>query len=297
MTEIFRALATLAEPPTDRTAALVDLLDLGAPPTPSDYTDLFALQQPPYASAYLSDDGAIGGEASDRVAGFWRALGLTAPREADHLATMLGGYAELCERATFERDSLRRDALGRAGDAFLWEHLLSWIPAYTQAVERHAAPSYVAWARLLLDALLEQARGSSAAPMLSQHLRDIPRLPDPREIDPLKFLRGLLIPARSGMIVTRADLARAARTLGVGVRAGDRHLALRGLFAHDAPAVLVWLANEARTWNALHTRLVPITGPLAEFWAGRARDTLVLVDSLRHDLSHAGGRDVVKIAP
>ena len=35
----------------------------------------------------------LGGEARDRIAGFWRALGLVPPPEPDHLAVMLGLYA------------------------------------------------------------------------------------------------------------------------------------------------------------------------------------------------------------
>jgi TorA maturation chaperone TorD len=119
MTELIRALATLAEPPTDRTPRLAHLLGMKGAPTPPSYTDLFLFQQTPYASAYLGDDGMIGGEPRDRVAGFWRALGLVAPPEPDHLATLL----RLCGDVRTERrrtGSRRRDRLTRARHAFLW---------------------------------------------------------------------------------------------------------------------------------------------------------------------------------
>ena len=53
------------------------------------HTDLFVFQLQPYASVYLGAEGMLGGEARDRIAGFWRALGASPPSEPDHLATML----------------------------------------------------------------------------------------------------------------------------------------------------------------------------------------------------------------
>ena len=43
------------------------------------HTDAFVLNCPPYAAIYLGPTGAIGGEGADRVAGFWRASGITPP--------------------------------------------------------------------------------------------------------------------------------------------------------------------------------------------------------------------------
>ena len=39
----------------------------------------------------------LGGEAADRVAGFWRALGREVPGEPDHLSALLGLYAGLAD--------------------------------------------------------------------------------------------------------------------------------------------------------------------------------------------------------
>ena len=86
--ELFRALAVLAEPPRAETAHLAVALELGAVPEASEYTDLFVFQLYPYASVYLGAEGMLGGEARDRIAGFWRALGQVPPAEPDHLAVM-----------------------------------------------------------------------------------------------------------------------------------------------------------------------------------------------------------------
>ena len=65
----------------------------------SAYMDLFGFQLYPYASVYLGSEGMLGGEARDRIAGFWRAIGEPPPSEPDHLAVLLALYARLCELA------------------------------------------------------------------------------------------------------------------------------------------------------------------------------------------------------
>src|SRR5262249_55202817 len=59
------------------------------------------------------------------------------------------------------------------------------------------------------------------------------------------FVSGLLAPVRSGIVLTRADLARAARDLGLGLRMGERRFILETLLAQDAGPMLVWLAGAA----------------------------------------------------
>ena len=83
----------------------------------------------------------LGGEARDRIAGFWRALRQEAPSEPDHLAVMLAFYARLTEEEAGCREARTREALHRARKAFLWEHLLSWLPPYLAKVA-DLAPSF-----------------------------------------------------------------------------------------------------------------------------------------------------------
>jgi TorA maturation chaperone TorD len=281
VSELLRALATLAEPPAEHTPRLAQLLGLSAPPAPAAYTDLFVFQQTPYASAYLSPDGMVGGEPRDRIAGFWRALGIEPPHEPDHLATMLGAYAALCDCAAGESEPRRHEALQRARHAFLWEHLLSWVPCYAQSVQRHADEPFVTWARLLLEALFAEAHELGAPAALPLQLRDVAGLVDPRQGDPQAFLASVLAPARSGMILTRNGLARGAHALELGLRAGDRRQAVHFLLEQDAAATLGWLAGEARAWLALHQSLATTIGPLADAWAGRAAAAAALLDALR----------------
>lgn len=276
--ELFRALAVLVEPP-DRAGVgrVAEALGLGAVPEVSAYTDVFVFQLYPYASVYVGAEGMLGGEARDRVAGFLAALGHGVTAEPDHVALLLGAYAGLCEVERGRGDGRVRDARR----ALLWEHLLSWMPVYLDKVVRVAPRFYRRWAETLRAALDAEAGEMGAQAELPLHLREAPALPDPRESAPEEFLKSLLAPARSGLVLVRDDLARAARELGAGVRAGERLYALRSLVGQDAAGTLDWLAREAEDWHTLHLARRAAHGAVAEWWAARAASTAKLLRELR----------------
>ncbi len=278
--ELFRILAALTEPPTVDHRRLADLLDLGPLPDPADHTDLFQFQLYPYASVYLGAEGHLGGEARDRIAGFWRALGLTPPKEPDHLTVMLALHAELCEREN-AADEEGRDRWRQARKAHLWEHLLSWLPIYLARFEELAPPFYRRWASLLDETLSTEAEGLGPQDQLPLHLREAPGVVDPREEGSDAFLDSLLAPARSGFILVRDDLRRAAAGLELASRVGERKYVLKALLSQDAPATLNWLAGEAARRAEQHRRREASLGAIARSWAEHAEATSSLVYELR----------------
>ncbi|MDQ3743593.1 MAG: molecular chaperone TorD family protein [Acidobacteriota bacterium] len=309
--ELFRALAVFAEPPEGpEVARLAALLNLGEPPSASEYTETFVFRLYPYASVYLGAEGMLGGEARARVAGFLAALGETPPPEPDHLSTLLATYARLSaahesedaggdERGA-EADERRAEANGRGAEAdesgarrraglsaarkaFLWEHLLSWLPVYLGRVAEVAPPFYRRWAELLLSALVEEARACGRPRSLPLHLREAPPPADPRAESAEEFLSSLLAPARSGLVITRDDLARAARALGTSARAGERRFVLKSLMGQDACGVLAWLSEEASRQSARHAARRDAFGPVAEWWAARTSATEKLLRELKAD--------------
>lgn len=288
--ELFRALAVISEGATTahgRVAA-----SLGVTADPVAHTDLFCFQLPPYASIHLGAEGMLGGEAADRAAGFWRALGLVPPAEPDHLAALLGLYAALVEAEAGgpgpgvppKSDPARRRLRGEARRALLWEHLLVWIPGYARAAARVAGPGYRPWAEALLSALLAEASAVPRPPgPFPLQLREAPPAAAPSDDGLDAYLGRLLAPVRSGMVITRRDLAGAARGLGLGLRMGERHFILRALVAQDPPAVFGWLAGHARTWAEEHGRLVGTLGPVAAFWHTRAEETEAHLRDFQHE--------------
>jgi hypothetical protein len=258
MTEALRALAVLLEAPRPEHAAIAAALELPPPPADDEHTDVLVFQAYPYASVYLGAEGMLGGEARDRIAGFWRALGGEPPAEPDHLSVLLAGVAALADVAPGAASVSVRGAL-------FWEHVASWMPPYLATLRRIGGPFHVAWAELVATVLAELAGELGPPARLPLALRAAPALPGPpADLDAL--LATLLAPARTGFVVVRDDLERAAAELGLGLRAGERRFALRGLLSQDPAAVLGWLAAEARSQAAALPALPPITA----WWATRA---------------------------
>jgi hypothetical protein len=276
--DVIRALGVLCEPPGPEHVRLAAVLDLPGPPSAEDYVNVFLLQAYPYASVHLGAEGMLGGEARDRVAGFWRALGFVPPAEPDHLAALLGLYAMLIEAEDQALEPARAVLRRTSRQALLWEHLLSWCPVYLDKVAAIATPGYRAWAELLMRVLIDEARRVGAQDRLAQAdgsgtgIRAFWPLPPPDDAAD-DWVAALLAPVRSGMIVTRADLARCARELDLGLRLGERAYILRALLEQDARATVTWLANEADAAALRHGSLPPDLGSVGRFWQARAETT------------------------
>lgn len=272
--EVFRALGALCEPPETAHAGLAAALGLPAPSDAATFTEVFVFQLIPYAAPYLSPDGMLGGEAADRVAGFWRALRLTLPAEPDHLAALLGLYAALGERESTRPRSA--EVWRQARRALLWEHLLTWVPMYAEAMTLLPSSFHAAWARLLREVLLEEARTLAPPPSQPLHLRNMPGLPDP---DSGQFTGALLAPARSGLLITRSDLVTAAAATGLGARAGGRAFILDALIDSDRSATFGWLAQQAASWAGCHRGDLSSLHGIARYWLARAQASLDALQS------------------
>jgi TorA maturation chaperone TorD len=265
--DLFRSLAALCEAPQPEHVRLAELFGWEAP-SGVDFASLFVLQVYPYASVHVGAEGMLGGEARDRVAGFWRALHLAPPAEPDHLAALLGMYAALIDAEADETEPARAAMRREARRALLWEHLLSWLMVFTARVEELGSTTYRSWARLLRETLLAEASELGPAKRLPLHLRVAIGLP----VDGApagEWISALLAPVRSGMLLTRADLVRAARSTGLGLRIGERAFILRALFEQEPTATAAWLTEEAEAWRDRHAA-IPELGDVGRFWAERA---------------------------
>jgi hypothetical protein len=273
--ELLRALGAMAEPPGPEHARLAGALGL-PPPAGTDWTEAFTVQLVPHASVYLNGDGMLGGEAADRVGGFWRALRIPVQADPDHLTALLGLYASLVDRQASEPDEPRRALLGQGRAALLHEHLLSWLPAYTQAMVDVGPQPYAAWAALLHRALSDESARVGTPDQLPAHLREIPPVPGPDE-DIAALINALLCPARSGLILARGHLAVLARDAELGLRLGDRRRMLHSLLEQNPATTLALLTDQAQIWASRHRADAPATGAIATHWAGRAAGTAALL--------------------
>src|SRR3954467_14947848 len=150
--ELFRSLGAVVLTPPPDNRALCEALDLPVP-TGVEYTGAFVLSAPPHGAIHLGPEGKLGGEGLDRIAGFWRVLGLRAPEDADHLGTLLMFYAELGEAELGASNERARAQLQRARATLFGEHIWSWAPGYLQAITELGIASIAAWAQLTQQAL------------------------------------------------------------------------------------------------------------------------------------------------
>jgi hypothetical protein len=273
--ELLRALGAVAGDPADAVKVL-SALDLPGCDDAA-HTAVFVLNCPPYASVYLGAEGGLGGSAADRVAGFWRAIGLAPPAEPDHLTVLLSLYAQLGERweeADRASDSQATAALGHARQALFAEHLWTWLPGYLAAVADLGTPALSTWASVLGRALAAEHAGSSQAaapPALPLALREAPA-PVDAGCSLGELLDVLTAPVRSGMIVTRQALAVIAGRAGAGHRIGERRFALRAMLEQEPDGTRGWLAEEASRWAKRHRAAAP-HDPVQQWWSTRARTT------------------------
>ena len=108
------------------------------------------------------------------------------------------------------------------------------------------------------------------------------------------LLEQLLVPVRTGMVLSIHDLARCGRELGVPVRIGERRYVLEHLLGQDTAGTLRWLAEHATTTTdaALQDWAVPLPRATA-WWRARARATAELLEGLAVE---ADGAEVVPLA-
>ncbi len=103
--------------------------------------------------------------------------------------------------------------------------------------------------------------------------------PDADEVPLRAVIRRLLTPARAGLFLGRADLARLGAAIGFPLPALDRRLMLEHLFVATAPAgalprLLDLLVAEADAWVATYEeweRLYPRSATIWAEWRGRAQ--------------------------
>ena len=279
--ELFRALGAVAGDPAD---ARTSCAALGLPvPGNAEHTEVFVLNCSPYASVYLGAEGGLGGEAADRTAGFWRAIGVPPPAEPDHLTVLLSLYARLSEAPTAGDGAagpLARataGALARARQALFWEHLWSWLPGYLDAVDDLGTPALAPWARLV-QRVMAAERGRHPGGRLPLALRAAPApVAAPERTSDL--LDMLTTPVRSGFVLTRRRLAAAADAAGAGRRIGERRFTLRALLDQAPGETLSWLSAEAARWSARHQDRGPAGDIVPAWWARRAARTAQVLGS------------------
>ena len=277
--ELLRALGAVLLTPPPANGRVTEALGL---PVLSgvDHTEAFVLSAPPHAAIHLGPEGKLGGEGLDRVAGFWRALGMVAPQDADHLGVLLMLYAELGEAEAAASEERRRAQLRRARVALFHEHVWSWAPGYLAAVIALDIAPVSAWAQLTVQTLLAETTEIGPPDLLPLALRHAPAGLGPSDSFE-ELLDAMVTPVRSGLVLTRRDLGQTAAALGVGYRQGERRYTLKAMLDQDKPATVRWLASHARSWSTQHRAADRgWAWDPSRWWSARAETTAAVLDAM-----------------
>ncbi len=252
----------------------------------------FGWAAPPFEGAYLTADATIGGPPTDALWALFSSAGYRPDlrrADAEHLATTLKALAFLSgAEADGLRDAhagaiLRTRALARR---LLDEHALRWVPVWAAGVQRVglAFPTALATAieELLLShrsAILEPAPGFELAPLALD--------PEDEETDLRAVATALVTPARSGLVLTRADLERLGRETSVPRGFGERAQVATNLLRSAArfevfDRVLESLIDELEAQRAeLDDPRYAGVRTLVEPWRRRAAEMQVVLRAMR----------------
>ena len=195
-----------------------------------------------YESVFRSEEGLRGGDHAQASAWAYGAAGIAPTEDLDGLGAQTRLLGHLLERAP------------DAAELFFTEHLGVWGPAAVVAVERQGSTLYTALAQLLAEIWMPRMPRVNAPP-------------EPREdwlSDPKTSVRDIgvhmLVPSRSGWFLSRADLIRWSKTLGIPCGFGSRTQMLQGLFAGaiEHGQVVRWAAfleEECAWWGGRYAQM------------------------------------------
>lgn len=256
--------------------ALADLpLDLAA----EVHTRVVLLDLPLRASAWLSEDGLVGGAPADAAAALLARCGRPVGAEPDSLGSQLAFLAFLSGAVVdAQADGHRLPDVGGLEREAL-DGLLAWLPGGVAALRAagEPAPLYELAAELALDLAIAH-RASLGGPVPSPRLPPQPALLDLPQTGLRAIAEHLAVPALAGGAFARSTLVGLARDYELPAGFGTRADLLEGLMRSAAHyqrlselfgALEAIAAGWAGSWGSLAGPLAPIAAP----WHERIRGT------------------------
>jgi TorA maturation chaperone TorD len=272
----------------DRVHAIPDLATVIPDPfqpdeAAADHQHLFGFNVFPFESIFLDVSGLLGGDVTDGVVASYQAAGFggwETSEGADHIGHELSFVGSLCgaEHDAWE-DGLPAVARRMAGlqAEFLDRHLLRWLPPLALAIRAHDHPFYTAMVDLTLELATDHWGGAAGN---SKVIFELPALPDLLEDEKtgLKEIAAyLLVPAYSGLYLSRDHIGRLARRHRLPRGFGGRQNMLLNLLRSAASyegtgAILAALQVLADGWAGKYEEM-----PAGKPWGKRARRTAELL--------------------
>lgn len=254
--------------------------------------DILGLNVLPYESAFLAEDGMLGGEVATAVGQSMERLGVpleTAVSEPDHIGWELHTLSFLCgAEADAWEDGNEREALRmqHQQQRFLESHLLRWAAPFAIAIVNQENKFYATCADLLWDLLTTHYK-ISETPI--SNLLQLPTPPDVLSDEKAglrEIVRLLIRPSLSGWLLTRHDITQLSRQFELPHGFGSREQMVLNLMRsavqyEQLNTLLEQLNHLTEEWQAAYQeRMQGEVTPFVEMWIGQNGRTQTLLHNI-----------------
>lgn len=281
---------------TGTSGTAVDLDEAAA-----DYQHTFGFNVFPFQSTFLDKTARAGGRETERVTDFYREASFPVVETAespDHIGVELNflGFLSKLEHEADDEGAERARSYARR---FLDEHLLRWLPALLLALRDHGQPFFTALAELTLETTLDQRRAlqdasgrgaeEGTAAICPFELPEPPGLLD----DPKTGLRDiaeyLLVPAHTGMFLSRDGIRALSRRENLPAGFGNRGIMMKNLLRSAADydglqevtaTLQEFVAENRRFWRGFSDGSSP-RPQIARMWLDRLDRTEEVLGRIR----------------
>jgi hypothetical protein len=262
----------------------------------ADHYAVFGVNIFPFESCFLGSDGLVGGVFANQVEAVYHQHGFDSPQadSPDHIGVQMGYLAWLseCESLAWQAgDSADALRWQEAQKRFLEDHLLRWLITCTQAIREHGHPLYSAAAEMTLALVMDHRAGANddlLAPPFEFGLPESPLALDDEKTGLWEIAGHLLLPAHSGMFLSREAISQMGRQHGVPRGFGDRRTMLVNLMESAAgygqleavAASLIAIADGfAAAYEAARSAPAPLPA-IASVWQARLSATRLILEKL-----------------
>lgn len=275
----------------------------------ADHQTLFGFNVFPFQSFFLDESGLLGGTQTEQVQRSYQRAGITPDtgrddhvESPDHIAQELTFLALLLQDESRAREAGTNpeiQKLRRWQAEFLRQHLLRWVSPFVIAITTQPYPFYAALAEWMLRLLFSHASdlgdaGVADAVWMRETKPDLTILEAEGTGLP-EIASHLLLPIHSGIYLSKQDITRLARQLGLPRGFGDRRQMLlnlmRAAVTYDRlPELIESLTTLVGYWLDSYTRhasTCSAAASVAEGWRARASGTAELLDQIARSARQA----------
>lgn len=267
----------------------------------ADHYDLFGFNVFPYASVFLDERATLGGRVTQNILSVYHKSGFDVPLEsesADHIALQLQFLAFLsAAEGEALGDGLVQVALSikQLQRQFMDEHLLTWLPAFVLAIRQQGDVFHSNLADLTFEMVLHHRAdlgNDLLAPETSFSLPPAPDLLADQKTGLKEIAAYLVIPAYSGLYLSRGDISRLARSQLLPRGFGSRQQMLTNLLRSAAdydhiPQLLKEIRILVAMWMQSYQVLADSrAGRFARIWLERLESTDRLLCSLNKEIEN-----------